>query len=55
MRQSSKDVETQLVKKLGSRKFSIQLDESSERNANDKVMAYIVSYIDNDEYRKENH
>ncbi len=45
----SGDVEAQLVEKLKSRKFSIQMDESTVRDSEALLMAY-VRYIDNEEF-----
>jgi hypothetical protein len=43
------DVDTQLVEKLRSRKFSIQMDVSTVRNSGAVLMAYI-RYTDNGEF-----
>jgi hypothetical protein len=48
----AKDVETQLVEMFRSRKFSIQIDESTVRNSEAVLMAY-VRYIDTCEFTEE--
>lgn len=46
------DVETQLIEKLRARKFSIQMDETTLRDSEVVLMAY-VRYIDNGEFNEE--
>lgn len=48
----AKHFETQLVEKLRSRKFSIQMDESTIRDSQAVLMAY-VRYIENSEFAEE--
>lgn len=48
----SDDIETQLVEKLKSRKFSLQLDESTLRDSEAVLLTY-VRYIDKSEFAEE--
>jgi hypothetical protein len=48
----AKDVKTQLVEKLRSRKFSIQMDESTASNSEAVLTAYI-RHTDNGEFTEE--
>ena len=46
------DVELQLVTKLGKLKFTVQLDETTVRNSEALLLAY-VRYIEDGEFREE--
>ncbi|XP_071744157.1 SCAN domain-containing protein 3-like [Lepeophtheirus salmonis] len=48
----AQDIETQLVKKLKSRNFSLQMDESTLRDSEVVLLAY-ASYIDKGEFAEE--
>lgn len=48
----SEDIETQLVEKLKSRKFSVQMDESTLRDSEAVLLTY-VRYIDKGEFAEE--
>ncbi len=48
----SEDIEAQLVEKLKSRKFSLQMDESTLRNSEVVLLAY-ARYIDKGEFAEE--
>ncbi|XP_038669045.1 SCAN domain-containing protein 3-like [Scyliorhinus canicula] len=48
----SEDIETQLVEKLKSRKFSVQMDESTVRDSEALLLTY-VRYIDKGEFAEE--
>src|SRR5699024_4958724 len=48
----SEDVETQLVEKLKSRNFSVQMDESTLRD-NESVLISYVRYIDKGNFAEE--
>ncbi|XP_076042678.1 zinc finger BED domain-containing protein 5-like [Oratosquilla oratoria] len=48
----SEDIETQLVEKLKSRKFSVQMDEATVRNSEALLLTY-VRYIDKGEFAEE--
>jgi hypothetical protein len=48
----AKDVGTQFVEKLRSRKFSVQMDDSTVRNTEAVLMVY-VRYIDHGDFSAE--